>query len=82
MEKENTGKQFSDNYSLVSYNKILTFPNLNKGLIRKLKIRQDMLITKHSIEKNNTNNKCEEYLNYLDAEIKLISFILTTIPEG
>jgi hypothetical protein len=86
MNNENGNDSFNDdkgnrgsNYYLPDYSRLLSFPNFKSKLAKKLTIRRDILITKKSIEENkDEKKKMKSYINFLDAEIKLIQSLLDT----
>ena len=57
---------------------MIHFPNFKSKLAKKLSVKRDILITKKSLEENKegTKKKNQAYLNFLDAEIKLIQNLL------
>jgi hypothetical protein len=78
MDNENDKKDFELNpgiYLLPEYDRLLSFPNFKPKLVKKLKIKRDTLINKHSIEKN-SDEPCTQYLDFMQAEINLITYLL------
>jgi hypothetical protein len=82
MNDENENYDDRDNkqggfYNLPDYSRLLTFPNFKSKLAKKLQIKRDSLITKKSLEKNKPEGKGnKEYIEYLNAEINLIQYLL------
>jgi hypothetical protein len=74
---ENEDEKFGGHgfYNLPEYSRLLTFPNFKSKLAKKLKIKQDSLITKKSIEEN-SDKKCNQYIDFLNCEIALIQYLL------
>jgi len=76
-EKDNFERR-DNQYHLPEYSRLIHFPNFKSKLAKKLSVKRDILITKKSLEENKegTKKKNQAYLNFLDAEIKLIQNLL------
>jgi hypothetical protein len=78
MSDENNNEQQNPGfYALPSYQKLLLFPNFKSKLAKKLQVKLEILINKKSLEVTKPKEKqCEQYTQYLSAEINLIQHIL------
>jgi hypothetical protein len=76
-ENNNNSDNKNNTYHLPDYSRLLSFPNFKSKLSKKLTVRRDILIAKKSIEENRKEDKkVKEYINFLSAEIKLISYLI------